>query len=267
MRASRAHRRRAQRNVLWAVALGVLSLAAVGAAALYVAFQDPPLDPQTLCPAQGPAGHVVLLVDTTDPFTFTQQKAFQVFLEDFGRGKVKQGELLSVFVLGEDFRATAEPVFNMCNPGRGDDRNRWTSNPEKYRKVFEERFVAPMLALSDTLLKQPRANASPIFEMIQMTAITGFRRHRVQGPRRLVVVSDLLHNTPQYSQYSGDTSFERLAGTAYFQKVRTDLEGAEVEVFYLVNAPKLQGRPHVKFWEDYFQAINGRLTAVKRVEG
>ena len=40
------------------------------------------IDPLTLCPASGPLGHNVLLIDKTDPFNLPQKAAFDLLVSD-----------------------------------------------------------------------------------------------------------------------------------------------------------------------------------------
>jgi hypothetical protein len=263
-----AAKRRRRLEILWGVLALAVALSLAGSAAfLFFHNREDRLDPETLCPLSGARGHSILLVDKTDPLNFTQKQAFLQYLAEFGRGKVAEGELFSVFVLGEDFAANAKPLFEMCNPGRGETKNIWTSNPEKIRRLFEDRFLAPMAALADQLEGRTPAPNSPIMEMLQLVAINGFRAKAVDGPRHLYVVSDMLQNTPPFSQYRGDTEFNIFRNTVLFQKVRTDLERVDVELAYLLNNPARQNRRHLKFWEDYFQAMGAVIVSVRLLEG
>lgn len=263
-----AARRRNRWQVLW----GVLALAgalAIAGSASYLFFRSrgTTLDAASLCPASGPRGHVVLLVDKTDPMNFTQKQAFLQYLAEFGRGRVREGELFSVFVLGGDFTSTARPIFEMCNPGKGEDKNIWTANPERIRRQFEDKFLKPMSTLAEQLQASEPAPDSPIMEMLQLVAINGFRTRDVEGPRHLYVVSDMLQNTPAYSQYRGDLDFPKFRDSLVFQKVKTDLSEVEVELAYLLNAPGRQTRRHLKFWEDYFRELGAHIVSVRVLEG
>lgn len=263
-----AARRRQRLHIVWGILALTIAVGVAGAAGwFFFGKREAGLQPATLCPVAGPKGHAILLVDRTDPFNFTQKQAFLRYLAEFGRGRVKEGELFSVFVLGEDFTANAQPVFEMCNPGQGQDKNIWTSNPERLRRLFEDRFLGPMAALADQLAAKTPAPNSPIMEMLQLVAINGFRAAGVAGPRRLYVVSDMLQNTPAFSQYRSDSDFAAFRETPIFPKVRTDLAGVDVELAYLVNNPTRQNRRHVKFWEDYFQAMGAAVVAVRLLEG
>lgn len=262
-----AHKRRAATQVYLGIAALVVVAIVVSASVYWIATRPKPPNPVTLCPPDGPSGHIVLMVDKTDPLNFTQKTAFLEFLSEFGKGGVREGELFSVFALGEDYKDSPAPLFEMCNPGQGNDKNIWTSNPEKIRRQYDEKFTSPMNRLVDQLTSVKSAKFSPILEMLQMVAINGFRKNAVKGPKKLIIVSDMLQNTPDYTHYGGEASFAELKKTGYFQKIRTDFSGIEVELVYLMHTPSLQTRRNVKFWEDYFHEMNASLIAVKTLEG
>lgn len=253
------------------MALGVFFIliivaVAVGAGLLIV---DPSrgVDSQTLCPMSGPKGHVVLLVDKTDPLNYTQKEAFRQFINEFGNEMVLEGELCSIFALGDDYRASPEPLFEMCSPGNGEGKSFVTENPAKIKKQFDKKFIEPMHSVTKSLFSDKPAEHSPLLEMMQMVSINGFRKAAVKGPKRLIIVSDMLHNTDDYSLYRDSMDFEALKKTDYFQRVRTDLDGVKIELRYLMHSPSLQTRKNVEFWEGYFQDINGEIVSVKPWEG
>ncbi|MFM0628396.1 hypothetical protein [Paraburkholderia xenovorans] len=251
---------------LWAILCGVAVVAIMCAAAYWYFARSPGLD-KRLCPSGGPTGQVVLLVDKTDPLNFTQKQAFESSLDRLIAQGVPAGYLLSVFVLGEDFTAAPKPVFSQCNPGDGAEANAFTANKAHLRKRFEQGFRQPMLALSKELQASKPAKYSPILEMLEMASINGFRKEDVKGPRRLIIVSDMLHNTPQYSMYRGAPDFELFHDSSYGRKMQTDLNGVDVEIQYVINTPQLQTRRNLKFWEDYFASTGARIVAVKPLEG
>jgi len=220
-----------------------------------------------LCPAKGPKAHIALLVDKTDPLTFTQAKAFAGLLSNFASGRrVKEGELLSVFVLGEDFRQTPDPIFEKCNPGDGQGKSILEDTVELWKKRFKEEYEAPVLQLEDQLKALKPSARSPIMEMIQLVSLT-FEKHDVQGPRRLIIVSDLLHNTSDLSMYSGSLDFQAAMKRPALQRLRTRLPGTDVDVFLLLNRPEVQNRSLIKFWQDYFKDAGAVLQHVEPVPG
>lgn len=260
-------RQRRLRNVFFGAVGLVFVVAVVLGSGYYVMSRPPDVDKVSLCPAGGPLGQYVLLVDKTDPLTFTQKEAFTVTLRELIEKRIPKGYLLSVFVLGEEFKDNAKPLLELCNPGNGDDKSEMDSNPRRERKRYEAQFLEPLLKQSDSLLAVQPAKYSPIFEMMQLVAINGFRAHDVKGERRLVVMSDMLQNTPQYSMYKGPVDYPSFAASTYGQKAQLELRGVEVEIHYLMNAPQLQTKRNLKFWEDYFEKAGARIVAVRPLEG
>lgn len=254
-------------QLLLAISLVLATLAVIGGIAYSMLTREAGLNKQTLCPAQGPRGHIVLLVDTTDPLTFTQKQAFAVAMRDIVEKVTPEGYLLSLFVLGEDFKETATPIAELCNPGTGADKSELTANVSRLRRQYRNQFVDPLLKQSESLVGQHPAKWSPIFEMLQLVAINGFRRHAIDGERRLIVLSDMLHNTQQLSMYRGTPAFEAFQKEPYGQKMRVDLQGVEVELLYLINAPKLQTRQNLQFWEQFFSKSGARIVSVRPLEG
>lgn len=266
-RRSAAAKKRHTKNVAVGVAAIVLFLSAVAGATYYMLTRDPGIDRQTLCPRAGPLAHTVLLVDKTDPLNFSQKEAFLRLLEELIDRRVAPGELVSVFVLGEDFREGAKPLVEICNPGSGEGKSELTANVAKLNAQYRERFREPLLKQADALISTKPAKSSPIFEMFQLVSINGFRKHAVNGPRRLIVVSDMLHKTAQYSMYQGVPDFAALANTDYGRKMSAEMPGVEVEIHHVLNYPKLQNRRQLEFWNAYFSRSGARIVAVRPMEG
>ena len=265
-RGRRAKRRQTQHILFGILGLGFV-LAILGAAAYYFLTRGSGPDKVTLCPAKGPKGHYVLLVDKTDPLNFTQKQAFSVLLDDLIRKRLPEGYLLSVFVLGEDFKALAEPLVELCNPGSGENKSALTNNVGWARRDYEQKFIKPLMHQAEVLQESQPAKASPIFEMLQLVAINGFRRHDVKGERRLFLMSDMLHNNASFSMYRALPNYSSFADTDYGRKTRAALQGVEVELYYLINTPQFQTRRNLKFWEEYFDKSGARLVAVRPLEG
>ena len=260
-------RARERKNLLYIILGAVFIVVLVGAGAYAKLTEANPINSQTLCPAEGPQGHMVLLVDKSDPMTFTQRKDFDVIYEELVKKRVPKGHLLSVYALSEDFKNTADPLIELCNPGDGSDIDIKTGNPDKVAKAFREKYLKPMLDRSVDLVTDKPGKASPLFEMLQLVSITGFRKHDVKGERRLIVVSDMLHNTPQYTMYKAVPKFQDFAATPYAAKAMTDLPGVKVELQILMNTPQLQKPELVHFWEEYVLQAKGKVVAVNPIKG
>jgi hypothetical protein len=103
--------------------------------------------------------------------------------------------------------------------------------------------------------------------MLQLVGINAFRKHDVKGERRLIIISDMLHNTPQFSMYRGPVDYETFAASKYGRKAQLELRDVEVELHYLINNPQLQTKRNLKFWEDYFIKAGAQIVAVRPMEG
>lgn len=267
MRRSRAAKKRRARNVAIGIAALAVFCAALAGGVYWFLTRESGLDRQTLCPKSGPTGHVVLLVDKTDPLNFSQKQGFLRLLEELVDRRVEPGQLVSVFVLGEDFREGAKPLVELCNPGSGEGKSELTANVAKLNAQFRNRFREPLLEQADALISTRPAKSSPIFEMLQLVSLNGFRKHAVNGPRRLVVVSDLLHKTPRLSMYQGIPELQSFEASDYGRRMRLELPAVEVEVHHLLNYPKLQTRRLMQFWEGYFSRAGARIVAARPMEG
>jgi hypothetical protein len=267
MRKSRAAKKRQSKNVAIGVLALVFFLSALGGVAYYLSTRNSGLDQDTLCPRTGPIGHIVLLVDKTDPLNFNQKQAFLRLLEELIDRRVAAGYLVSVFVLGEDYREGAKALVEICNPGTGEGKSELTANITKLNAQFRERFREPLLQHAETMVATTAAKSSPIIEMLQLVSINGFRKHAVKGPRRLIIVSDMLHNTAELSMYKGIPDFDAFAASDYARKMRTELDGVDVELHEVLHSPKLQTRRLLEFWESFFSKSGARVVIVRPMEG
>lgn len=238
----------------------------IGALYLYFQGSNPP-NPDSLCPQAGALGQVVVLIDQSTEFDFIQKEAFKTYIKKVAEKEVKEGERLTAFILEEDIKQASIPVFDKCNPGDGSTKNQWTENPEKYAKFYKDKYLTEWLNIEKRLIPQSDLKSSPIMEMLQLVSIDGFRKYNITGRKRLIIISDMLQNTPTFSQYRAQVNFEQFKKTDYFQKVRTKFEAVDVELMYLMHSPQLQTRGHAIFWEDYFREMGAKIISVNLIEG
>jgi hypothetical protein len=106
-------------------------------------------------------------------------------------------------------------------------------------------------------------------ETIQWIAVKQFARAGEQKDKpKLVVVSDMIQHSSNYSLYTGDATFERYRQAPAYDVLRTDLHEASVTVFLVhrKNSPGLADSL-VAFWEQWFNDNNGSLIRVRKVQG
>lgn len=198
------------------------------------------VDPVTLCPMSGPLGHNVLLIDKTDPFNLPQKAAFDLLVTHLVSKETPPGYLLSIYVLGDDFKAQTKPLVELCNPGDAKGHSELTENTKQLTRQYKDRFLKPVFEQSTELLNIPTAQESPILEMLQMVNLNSLQRHNVDGPKQLIVLSDLLQNSKQLNMYKSVPTFENFSLTSYAQKTKSSLADINVKVHLLQNAPALQ---------------------------
>jgi hypothetical protein len=228
-----------------------------------------PTDPLTLCPTKRPPSEVsVILLDVSDRFSEPQRLQIQNQLSRF-RDSIPRFGLVEVYTVDRLSRRVTEPVVHLCNPGTGADLNRIYQNPELAKKKWNG-FAGKLTGDIDRQISSPPMKTSPIFEAVQSTALRTFGKPDHDGlPKRLLIVSDLMQNVPGgLSMYDGVPSFETFRETPYFSRVRSDLNGVSVLLYYLARPTvKEQDREHVGFWRDYFQAQGAEVEAIEKVYG
>ncbi|WP_312125773.1 hypothetical protein [Pseudomonas sp.] len=250
------------------IVLVVLVIVALVTGVVYLLLNtEPPADPVTLCPATGPTGHTVVLVDNTEPLNFIQRQALTQRFKELAEKQVPEGQMISVFVLGESFTQNAMPIFEKCNPGTGEDKSKLNANPAQINARYTKEFRTPLIQLRQQITLDKPSDRSPVFEMLQLAAINGFDRVDAQGQRTLIVFSDMLPNMPEFSMFKGLPEFEQFAESAYGRKSQATLDGVEVHLNYLLNYPKLQTTKQAAFWEQYFDNSGAQLVEIDTFEG
>jgi hypothetical protein len=270
MQHSVRHKRKAQRDRLGLILLlsAILVGSALFAISKYVQGNRPVLDSATMCPVGGPTGLIVLLVDTTDPLTLTRQADLKNHLERIKQTLPKHSAI-DVYTVSDVKNGLLKPLgARVCNPGDGRDANAFTSNPRMIKEKWDKRFSEPLDNLFGEMLASPPADQSPIFESIQSVAVTAFGGlTETTTNRRLVIISDMLQNMPEYSQYHQIGSFDEFRRTPYYLRISADLRGVEVELYYVRRDNAMQGTKHVEFWQQYFKTSGATLVHVVALQG
>ena len=228
-----------------------------------------PTDSVTLCPTKRtPSEILVILLDVSDQFSEPQRLQVQSHLARI-RDSIPRFGLVEVYTVDRLGRRVTEHVTHICNPGAGDDLSQIYQNPALARKKWQA-FAAKLTSAIDRQITAPRMATSPIFEAIQATSLRTFGRPEYDGlPKHLVIVSDLMQNVPRsLSMYKEVPSFEKFKNTPYFSRIRADLQGVSVLIYYLIRStPPKQTPEHLGFWRDYFRFQGATIESVDRVFG
>jgi hypothetical protein len=115
-----------------------------------------------------------------------------------------------------------------------------------------------------------KATSSPIMETIAGIAATDLATPAArQAPRRLIILSDMLQHSDIASHYRVQPVVEKFKNTANYNRVRVDLTGIDVTIFYIDRARSagIAWDEHIKFWEQFFDAQGAVLERVRRIPG
>jgi hypothetical protein len=237
----------------------VICAAIVGIGAFYFIAQRTyvPLEADTLCPKAGITSQTVVLLDTTDPLADVTKQEVLSRLGDASAG-VPKGGLLQVWVLAADPAAT-KPALSLCNPGNGQDIDPVIGNPTLAKKRWGEKFEGPVEAAMNASVAGTEQHFSPILAGIQKIAAERLSSAALQQvPTTIIVVSDLLENTPYYSHFKDGldfATFEAKAGARYL----TQLHGAAVDFWMVQRARKdIDATALATFWLKWVDASGGK---------
>jgi hypothetical protein len=239
--------------------VGGLVLLGIGLLYLKAGRNNPTLAADSLCPKTGPVAVTAVVVDVTDPASQVTQAAIRSRVLAAADDLPRYG-MLKIYAAGADETALLQPLFSRCNPGTSSDVDELTSSPELVQKRYDEGFEAPLRKALDGVLDVPRADRSPILEGVQAVTVSAFPPAVRKLPRRLLLASDLIQNSPAYSMYGGpldDRAAER-AGEA----IPAQLEGVNVELLMIRRSAQdaLQTSPEfADFWEGWFAAAGARV--------
>jgi hypothetical protein len=276
--ARRRPRQRGGSSLGWSglggVLLLLLAIASGGSLAWFYfsAAPRPVLDPQSLCPVNGPQGITVVLVDTSDDLPETTRRELLGQLDDlittlppFYRLDIRVLDIAGV---------RSRSLFSKCNPGDGAGLSEWTDNPRIARLRWIEDFRQPAAQAVKSSIASAEAKSSPIMAAVQDIAIDQFSAAAGQNARKtLYIISDMIEFTHDYSQYprAGDLSFARYKQSPAYLKFRTDLHGATVIIRYVTRQtsgqPVLDGTKHMDFWKQWIEDNRGIFGGVKRLQG
>ena len=227
-------------------------------------------DKVTACPMVNgvvkPAKQTVVVIDETDVLSPHQRDYLKVHLSNFVKDEMVSGELLSVYILDSEITKKRKPIFEMCKMRDGSDANDWTENQKLMARRFKKQFQGPLMSRLDaTLARSTSSESSPIFETLQTIAVNAFDKYNIDGERRMLVFSDMLHHTPEYSMFTVKRSFETFKKSDYYAQIKTFLPDTAVRLYVLNTYPKYQKQELMDFWKSYFKSASAYVEQVSPV--
>lgn len=264
----RGRRKKGERLRAWAMIVTTAVVFAAGAGLWLVAREWNVTLGDDLCPVERePVVYWAVLVDATEPYTGPQKVSIRRHFEDL-KAAVPQHGKLAVYVVDAREVGALEARVSLCNPGSGGS---WLwQNPPAIETRWRTGFDEPLRSLLDEIIEAADARFSPIMEKVQAIAITAFPT-KTEVPKRITIISDMLQHTRDHSHYARVPDFDAFRDTPAYRRVWADLTGVEIDILYVFRhgpeSARIQGTPHVGFWEAYFDSLSGTLTRVTRVEG
>ncbi|MFT4013648.1 MAG: hypothetical protein QM682_09640 [Paracoccus sp. (in: a-proteobacteria)] len=222
------------------------------------------IDADTLCPATGPRAMVAILVDVTDPLAPSQAMK----LREYVRREVDRAEVGTEFSLGmvSDDSARLGAQVALCKPHSGGDVTQLTQNVRLVSERYQDRFLKPLGGLFDQMIRASDAKRSPIMEALQalIAGTPGFVTF--EGPKRVILVSDLLQHSDAMSFYRGE-DWQSFTASPAAQRLSESLGGAEVELFLIPRPAEYRGDPATieDFWIRYFDHQGAHLPQVHKL--
>lgn len=242
---------------------------AVGGYTLNQIIKKQDIEAGTNCPVKGISKHSVILVDTTDNYLPVQKIWIKNQLGKIIKATDKH-EKVSVYTIDENYKDTFLPLKSQCNPGDASDINPLTGNRKMKQMKWENEFIEPLHGEFNELLNKKESSNSPIMEIIQAISVAAFQSEISSVERKLFVFSDMIQNTSEVSHYKGSLKFKEFSESPKYLKIRTDLKGVIVKIFYMrrPGAAEIQkGKTHAQFWADYFNAMDATFDSIKFGEG
>lgn len=245
------------------------ALAGVAVIAAFIQMQrterELAINEDTLCPVAGPVAISAVLIDATDALDPVQVASVRQLVERRIRDAAP-GTLFAFGVVAED-QAERGASRALCKPRAGTDVSQMTQNVTAVQKRYDERFLAPVRDILATLGTAGEANRSPIMESLQ-SVITGTPEFlSFDGPKQVVLISDLLQHSDALSFYRGE-DWQSFSSSAAFGRMSENLLGADVTI-YQISRPPVPGieDPAVveDFWARYLDRQGARAPELIRV--
>jgi hypothetical protein len=214
---------------------------------------------------RAPTDQTVILVDQSEALTDTHRRFALGFIRDYvaddARFSVRSRIALFTFSKA-NFESSGSPTFrphsDLCRPPS--QGNELYENNRKITKDFYVRFLVPVTTTLEQSLTAEVGERSPILETLQL--ISRSQEIADGGRKTLILVSDMLQNTPGFSHYRERRSYDDFVRSGFASDVKADFRGWEVIVVYLrrYRDRQLQQGAHVDFWQRYFHEAGGKVT-------
>lgn len=286
----RERRREEKRNFPVKTAALAAALFAGLSGGVMVAYNDlGKVKPDELAcyPTSEPQAQTAALVDSSEPrFTPVQRDDLITAFEDHFKYDFEFNERVRVFTTDESNIGTVpDPVLELCAGARTsaelEDIGAASATQAYLDRQRDKTFNDTVLPVLDGVFAthaqdgKGQQHETPLLEQFQnISRMRGFSD--ADAARRLIVVSDLLHNTrdAQFCFTSGHLpAFSRFKESTYYQRIKPrSLEGVEVTLYMLVR-PGLGAGDYqycteaelADWWQDFFTEAGASSVEIIRL--
>lgn len=232
--------------------------------------QKPDVDPESMCRSDGHFDRHIVVLDMTDNYNNIQATQIKHILMDI-IDNLKVEEQIQLYFIDNTELSEMKPMATLCNPGDGEGKSELYSNPKLLKKRWEKKFYNPLMKSIAALQDEYTSSRSPILETIQLINNTALPY--VKEPDlhyKITIISDMIQNSDEFSFFrASQAELESFADSKEFFRMRTDLEGVDVDVV-VVRRDKheaLQSRDYIDFWINILETMNATVQSVKMTDG
>ena len=203
------------------------------------------------------SGELVVVVDQSEALSISHKRQVADLVSELltDDAVAPVGTHISIYTFGKnDFKSDGsgqniQSILSVCKPKNS--ANPLYQNARKINHQFESKYLKPVQGAIDGAVSDSLGERSPIMEMIQyISSHTALNGDDKAGPKRLILVSDLLQHSDGYSSYNNKSP-------VIPNNLRSNLKGWDVSVL----APKrygsdqaLQSGNNIKMWGSFFKS-------------
>ncbi len=229
-------------------------LALAGFVFVAISLRDEPVGPDN-CRQDGviPA-HTVFLIDQSDPFNVQDTHWVNQLISSESRSLQRYGKF-TVLAISRDGGREPLEIFSRCSPGAPNAFTFLFRNERLTEQDWSEKFKLDLEERVADVMLNKQANYSPLLEHFEAVMRRPDFAPFVEN-RRLVVVTDLVQNTPRWSHYRNGADWDDFERTLDYSAAKK-FENVYVRIHVVErhNGPDPQALR--EFWRVYFEDIGG----------
>ena len=255
--------------------IGYLLIAVVvlilGGIAVFIAMnRGVELDKESMCRVDGQYDRSVVVLDMTDNYNAIQVQQIRHIIENIA-DNLAVTEQLQLYIIDDVVPSEMKVELSLCNPGDGDGKSEIYSNPKLFKKRWEERFHAPLMAKLQKLSGAYTSTTSPILETVQAVNNIAFPYVRNANQKyKMTIISDMIQNSKELSFFKTKSSkLGHFINSKEYMRVRTDLSQIDVDFVFVRRErfENLQTRPYIDFWAEVLGSMNANVENIKVTDG